>query len=67
METDLKGKNVLVTEVGNPLGRSSALAFAREGANLVLGSVHDAESLKAALQEITALGVKAVGYLRWLR
>ena len=61
METDLKGKTVLVTEVGNPLGRSSALAFAREGANLVLGSVHDAESLKAALQEITALGVKAVG------
>jgi len=60
METDLKGKNVLVTEVGNPLGRSSALAFAREGANLVLGSLHDSDSLIAAQQETAALGVKVV-------
>lgn len=60
METALKGKNVLVTEVGNPLGKSSALAFAREGANLVLGSLHDSDSLLAAEREIIALGVKAV-------
>src|SRR4030095_6585673 len=60
METDLKGKNVLVTEVGNPLGRSSALAFAREGANLVLGSLHDSDSLIAAQEETAALGVKVV-------
>jgi len=60
METDLKGKNVLVTEVGNPLGRSSALAFAREGANLVLGSLDDSDSLSAAQQETAALGIKVV-------
>ena len=60
METDLKGKNVLVTEVGNPLGRSVALAFAREGANLVLGSLHDSNSLSAAQQESAALGIKVV-------
>jgi 3-oxoacyl-[acyl-carrier protein] reductase len=63
METNLKGKAVLVTEVDNPLGRSSALAFAREGANLVLGSFHDADSLEAAQQEISPLGVKVVSAL----
>lgn len=60
METHLKGKNVFVTEVGNPLGRSSALAFAREGANLVLGSLDDSESLHATQQETAALGIKVV-------
>jgi 3-oxoacyl-[acyl-carrier protein] reductase len=60
METGLKSKNVLVTEVGNPLGRSSALAFAREGANLVLGSSHDADELNAVQREISTLGVKVV-------
>ena len=60
METALKGKNVLVTEVGNPLGRSSALAFAREGANLILGSLDDSESLRAAQQESALLGIKVV-------
>src|SRR6188768_72790 len=60
METDLKGKNVLVTEVGNPLGRSTALAFAHEGANLVLGSLDDSDSLGAAQQETAALGIKVV-------
>ena len=60
MESDLKGKNVLVTEVGNPLGRSSAVAFAREGANLVLGSTDDSDSLGAAERETAALGIKVV-------
>ena len=60
METALKGKNVLVTEVGNPLGRSIALAFAREGANLVLGSLDDSDSLCAVQRETAALGIKAV-------
>jgi 3-oxoacyl-[acyl-carrier protein] reductase len=60
METHLKGKNVLVTEVGNPLGRSTALAFAREGANLVLGSLADADSLGVVQQEAAALGINVV-------
>src|SRR5687767_11628216 len=61
MITDLKGKSALVTEVGNPLGRSSALAFASAGANLVLGSSSDdSGSLIAAEQESAALGVKVV-------
>jgi len=60
METGLKGKSVLVTEVANPLGRSSALAFAQEGANLVLGSLHDSDSLVASQRETAALGVKVV-------
>ena len=60
METDLKNKNVLVTEVGNPLGRNIAVAFAREGANLVLGSLDGADALGAAQQETAALGIKVV-------
>lgn len=60
METELKGKNVLVTEVGNPLGRSIALAFAREGADLVLGAGDDANALRAVQRESAALGIKVV-------
>ena len=60
METHLKGKNVLVTEVGSPFGRSTALAFAREGSNLVLGSLVDADSLGVVQQEAAALGINVV-------
>ncbi len=60
METDLKGKNVLVTEVANSLGRGTALAFAREGANLLIGSLAGADALTAVEQETAALGIKVV-------
>jgi NAD(P)-dependent dehydrogenase (short-subunit alcohol dehydrogenase family) len=60
MDTELRDKNVLVTEIGNPLGRSTALAFAREGANLLLGSLEDSDSLSTAQRETAALGVKVV-------
>jgi 3-oxoacyl-[acyl-carrier protein] reductase len=60
METDLKSKNVLVTDVGNPLGRSIALAFAREEANLILGAGDDSNALLAVQRETAALGIKVV-------
>jgi NAD(P)-dependent dehydrogenase (short-subunit alcohol dehydrogenase family) len=60
METNLKGKTVLVTEVVNPLGKSIALAFAREGANLVLGTENDSDALRATAQEALTLGTRLV-------
>jgi 3-oxoacyl-[acyl-carrier protein] reductase len=60
MTTELNGKNILVTEVGNPLGRSLALAFARQGANLLLGSVYDADLLRVTRQETALLGVRVI-------
>jgi NAD(P)-dependent dehydrogenase (short-subunit alcohol dehydrogenase family) len=60
MNTGLQDKSVLVTEAGNSLGRSLALAFAREGANLVLGSLKNTDALYETEREISGLGVKVV-------
>ena len=63
METGLRGRTVLVTEVGNPLGKSTALAFAREGANLILGSSDNGDSLRDTEQEASAAGARVVAGL----
>src|SRR5262247_1176245 len=60
METGLRNRTVLVTEVGNPLGISSALAFAREGANLILGSCDNGDALREAERAVLAAGAKAI-------
>jgi len=38
MNTGLEGQTVLVVESVNNFGRTTAVAFAKEGANLVLAS-----------------------------
>jgi 3-oxoacyl-[acyl-carrier protein] reductase len=62
VETRLKGKTVLITEAGHNLGRDTALAFAREGANLVLATRDDRESLEPTAQAAAELGVRAATY-----
>ena len=58
MDTGLKGKVVLITGAAKGIGKATALAFAREGANLGLLDIDKAE-LDGVAREATALGVKA--------
>jgi 3-oxoacyl-[acyl-carrier protein] reductase len=60
VETQLKDKNVFVTDAGNPLGRSCALAFAREGASLLLSASEESAEFAAACKEVRALGTRTV-------
>ncbi|MFC5719641.1 SDR family NAD(P)-dependent oxidoreductase [Streptomyces gamaensis] len=52
------GKVVLVTGGGEGIGRAAALAFAREGAEVVVAGRHP-EMLHETVEEITALGGRA--------
>lgn len=62
VETRLKGKTVLITEAGRNFGRDTALAFAREGANLALATRDHRESLGPTARMAAELGVKAATY-----
>ncbi|NPT46957.1 SDR family NAD(P)-dependent oxidoreductase [Paraburkholderia sp. 1N] len=52
---NLAGKNVLITGAGSGIGRSTALAFARRGARLVLSDINQ-DNLAKVEFEIAALG-----------
>jgi 3-oxoacyl-[acyl-carrier protein] reductase len=56
---DLTGKTVLVTGASAGIGWSTALAFARQGANLVV-TARRAERLEALVADIEAMGRQAV-------
>ena len=60
METNLKGKTVFVTEALRHFGTPTALAFAREGANLFLATLSDHEQLAHTARAVASLGVKVV-------
>jgi 3-oxoacyl-[acyl-carrier protein] reductase len=56
---DLAGKNVLITGSTRGIGKAIALAFAKEGANIVLNG--RSEIKPEQLAEIEAFGVKCIG------
>lgn len=58
MDTGLNGKIVLITGAAKGIGRSAALAFAREGCRLALLDI-DSAALTAVKGEIEAIGGKA--------
>jgi 3-oxoacyl-[acyl-carrier protein] reductase len=60
MNTGLKGKTVLVTGASRNMGRFSALAFAREGANLAVCTSARMKELGDVADEARKLGVKVV-------
>ncbi len=59
---DFRDKNVLVTGAGSGIGRATALAFAVEGANLIIADINE-EGLKSTAAEIERLGRSAI----WVR
>lgn len=60
METGLKGKTVLITGASRNMGRRTALAFAREGANLAICTSQKMRELEAVAEEARGLGASVV-------
>ena len=58
MNTGLQGKNIMVIESVRNFGKPTALAFAREGANLLLVSNGPKDALEETAQAAAELGVK---------
>lgn len=59
----LQGHVALVTGSGRNIGRATALAFAREGADVVVNSRSNQDEIEAVAQEIRALGREALPVL----
>jgi NAD(P)-dependent dehydrogenase (short-subunit alcohol dehydrogenase family) len=58
LQMKLKNKVAVITGAGRGIGKSIALAFAREGADLILGA-RTAEQIEEVKQEVLKIGVKA--------
>lgn len=58
----LENKTVLVTGASRGIGREIALIFAKEGANIVVNYSGSKEKAEEVVNEITALGQKAIAY-----
>jgi NAD(P)-dependent dehydrogenase (short-subunit alcohol dehydrogenase family) len=59
----LKGRVALIAGASRNVGRATALAFAREGADLILNARTSGDDLEEVAEECRALGVKALPVL----
>jgi len=59
MELGLKGKTAIVTGGGRGIGEAIALAFAREGTNVVVSDI-DLENARSVSEKIRSMGAKAI-------
>jgi len=60
MSSSMKGKKVLITGSSRGIGRATALAFAREGADVVIHYRRDEDAALTVAEEVRALGVQAL-------
>ncbi|MGW2699862.1 SDR family oxidoreductase [Streptomyces sp. NPDC001340] len=58
----LKGQKALVTGANSGIGRATAVALGRAGADVVVNYVAGREDAEQVVEEITALGEKAAAY-----
>ena len=58
----LEGKTALITGAARGIGKSIAVKFAEEGANIAFTDLNFDENMEATQKELSALGVKAKGY-----
>ena len=61
MDTNLKGKTVLITGAAKGIGRETAIAFGREGSRLALLDI-DAESLAETVEAVASAGGQATAF-----
>ena len=59
----LEGKTALITGASRGIGKAIAIRFAMEGADIAITNIVDDEEFKTTIKEISALGVKAKGYV----
>jgi NAD(P)-dependent dehydrogenase (short-subunit alcohol dehydrogenase family) len=60
MQSDLEGRRALVTGAQQGIGRATAVALARAGADVAVNWLDDREKAEAVAADIVALGRKAV-------
>lgn len=58
----LDGKTALITGASRGIGKSIALRFANEGANIAFSDIRRDENMENLEKELAALGVQAKGY-----
>jgi len=59
----LTGKTALITGASRGIGKSIALLFAREGADIAITNIADDDDFRNAVREIREYGVNAKGYV----
>ncbi len=60
MTDRLHGKVALITGSDSGIGQATAVAFAEEGADLVVTYLHDADGASATRQQVEAAGRRAI-------